>query len=216
MGPGKWSAEGPSLQRVVTLTDAVVAIAMTLLVLPLVELADEMDTGNPRRFFVDHADVLLSFAVSFVVVYVFWAAHGSALRRVEAADVDVPGLRLLNLGWLLVIAFLPFPTAVVGRELDTTSAPIYVGTMLTLSALTSTIVTVVDRATPGVRRGGWAWLTTAVFAACTLLSLLDADLGMFSLLGLALVRLAEVRAGRVSTAQPLPDQHVLGNEGAAS
>ena len=124
------AGEGPSLQRVVTLTDAVVAIAMTLLVLPLVEIAGEVDTANLRGFLVDHADVLLSFAVSFVVVHVFWAAHGSAFRRVEAADVDVPGLRQLNLGWLLVIAFLPFPTAVVGREVNTTSAPIYIGTML--------------------------------------------------------------------------------------
>ena len=206
---------GPSIQRVVTLTDAVVAIAMTLLVLPLVELADEVDTSELRRFFVDHADVLLSFAVSFVVIHVFWAAHGSAFRRVEAADVDVPGLRALNLGWLLVIAFLPFPTAVVGREVNTSSAPLYIGTMLTLSALTSMIVTVVDRATSRSRRGGWAWLTTAVFAGCTLLSLLDADLGLLCLLGLALVRLAEVRAGQARTARPRPARQVSDREGAA-
>lgn len=187
------TVEGPGLVRVVTLTDAVVAIAMTLLVLPLVEVAGEVDTTHVRSLLADHGDLLLSFAVSFVVIYVFWAAHGTALRRVELMDVEPRGLRQLNLGWLLVIAFLPFPTAVVGRDLNTTSAPIYIGTMLTLSALTSLIVNVADRAVGPPRRAGWAWATTSVFAGCTALSVYNADLGMFALLALALVRVVEVR-----------------------
>jgi uncharacterized membrane protein len=166
---------------------------MTLLVLPLVEVAGEVDTADVGSLLAEHGDLLLSFAVSFVVIYVFWAAHGTALRRVEEVDVEPRGLRQLNLGWLLVIAFLPFPTAVVGRDLNTTSAPIYIGTMLALSALTSMIVNVVDRAVGPPRRGRWAWATTAVFAGCTALSVLNADLGMFALLALALVRVVEVR-----------------------
>ncbi|KRE93670.1 hypothetical protein ASG76_14650 [Nocardioides sp. Soil774] len=187
------TVEGPGLVRVVTLTDAVVAIAMTLLVLPLVEVAGEVDTAHVRALLADHGDLLLSFAVSFVVIYVFWAAHGTALRRAELMDVEPRGLRQLNLGWLLVLAFLPFPTAVVGRDLNTTSAPMYIGTMLTLSALTSLIVNVVDRAVGPPRRAGWAWATTSVFAACTALSVYNADLGMFALLALAVVRIVEVR-----------------------
>lgn len=207
--------DGPGLVRVVTLTDAVVAIAMTLLVLPLVEVAGEVDTANVGSLLTEHGDLLLSFAVSFVVIYVFWAAHGTALRRLEFMEVEPRGLRLLNLGWLLVIAFLPFPTAVVGRDLNTTSAPIYIATMCTLSALTSLIVTVVDRSAESAHRGRWAWATTTVFAGCTALSVYNADVGMFALLTLALVRMVEVRVGAtpdpagaptpapVSTAAPL-------------
>jgi uncharacterized membrane protein len=163
---------GPSPGRVVTLTDAVVAIAMTLLVLPVVDTAGGVDTAHLGRWLGDHTNLLVSFAVSFVVIYVFWAAHGSALRRVETAQVEVPGLRQLNLGWLLLIAFLPFHTAVVGRDLDTTSAPIYIGTMFALSVLASAIVKVVDRAA-GQRRRSWAWVATATFGLCTLVRLLE-------------------------------------------
>lgn len=193
-------AEGPRLARVVALNDAVVAIAMTLLVLPLVGVADELDTA--RSLLDEHGDLLSSFAISFVVIYVFWAAHGTALRRAEAADGEPRGLRPLNLAWLLVIAFLPFPTAVVGHDLNTTSAPIYIGTMMTLSALTSLIVNVVDGAVGPPHRGGWAWATTAVFAGCTALSVVDADIGMLALLSLALVPVVESRIAPTPVAAP--------------
>lgn len=81
----------------------------------------------------------------------------------------------------------------MGRDLNTTSAPIYIGTMLVLSVLTSAIMVVVDRATDPTGRASWAWLTTAVFALCTVLSLVDADLGMLALLLLVVVRVVEVR-----------------------
>jgi uncharacterized membrane protein len=184
----------PGLERVLTLTDAVVAIAMTLLVLPLVEIAGEVDTDELGAFLADHGDLFLSFAISFVVIYVFWSAHGVAFRRVEHRHTEARALHLLNLGWLLLIAFLPFPTAVVGRDLTTTSAPLYIGTMTVLSALTSGIIMTIDRIVGPPRRTGWAWLTTAVFALCALISLANADLGMLSLLFLAVIRAVETRA----------------------
>ncbi|QIM19956.1 DUF1211 domain-containing protein [Phycicoccus sp. HDW14] len=169
------------------------AIAMTLLVLPLVEMSGEVEADRLSAFFTEHWDLVLSFIISFLVIYVFWAAHGSAYRRVVEADVDISALRPLNMLWLLVVAFLPFPTAVVGRELTTTSATFYIGTMFVLSGLTSAITTVVDGHLGTNGRTGWAWATTAVFAACTLLALVDPDLGLVGLLALALLRVVEVR-----------------------
>ena len=195
-------AEGPDLERSVTLTDGVVAIAMTLLVLPLVELAPEVDPERLWSFVQDHGDLLLSFTVSFLVIYVFWSAHATAFRRAKEAHVEVPALRRLNLWWLLLIAFLPFPTAVVGREVNTTTAPVYIGTMFVLSCLTSAMSVVSMRAagTPG--RASLPWLTTLVFALCALLSLVNADLGLYGLLLLVVVRVVEVRAHRRATAAP--------------
>jgi uncharacterized membrane protein len=188
--------ETPGVGRALALTDAVVAIAMTLLILPLVEVSDEVDTREFGRFVDDHWDLFLSFAISFVVIYVFWAAHGVAFRRIEDLHTEPRALSLLNLWWLLLIAFLPFPTAVVGRDLNTTSTPLYIGTMTLLSALTSGIVTVIDRSTGPSRRTGWAWLTTGVFGLCALLSAANADLGMLALLALSVVRTIETRALR--------------------
>jgi uncharacterized membrane protein len=185
--------EGPSVERSVGLTDAVVAIAMTLLILPLVEVAGEVDTDDLEGVLAEHWDLFLSFVVSFLVIYVFWSAHSTAFRRLVGHAVEVPALRPLNMCWLLVIAFLPFPTAVVGRDLTTTSAPFYIGSMFVLSALTSAILVVVARATGPSPRVRWAWLTTAVFGGCTLVSLFNADLGMFALLLLVVVRFVEVR-----------------------
>jgi uncharacterized membrane protein len=184
----------------VTLTDAVVAIAMTLLVLPLVEVSGDVDADHLRDFSSEHGNLLLSFVISFLVIYVFWAAHGTAFARLRAAqDEDSPdlegpaSLRQLNMWWLLVIAFLPFPTALAGRDLTTSSAPLYIGTMAVLSVLTTTIAVVVDRVVPGPRHGPWGWLTTAVFLVCTAVSFFDADAGVYGLLALVVLRFVEGR-----------------------
>ncbi len=187
------AAEGPGIERSIGLTDAVVAIAMTLLILPLVEVSGEVDVGRLGEFLFDHRDLLLSFVVSFLVIYVFWAAHGAALRRLGGREVEVAALRPLNMCWLLVIAFLPFPTAVVGRELTATSAPLYIGSMFVLSALTSAIVTVVARATEPSPRVRWAWLTTLVFGLCALVSMANPDVGISLLLLLVVLRFLELR-----------------------
>ncbi|MPV49201.1 DUF1211 domain-containing protein [Pseudactinotalea sp. HY160] len=187
------------------MTDAIVAIAMTLLVLPVVDVADQWDVAHPGRWFAVHGDLMLSFVLSFLVIYVFWAAHAAALRA--AGDRSTMGaVRVLTMLWLLVIAFLPFPTAVVGHELDTTSAPFYIGTMFVLSVLTSTIVTIAghhrneDDNIGSDHRLGWAWVTTAVFGACALISAVHAELGLFALLILLLLRIIEVVGRYRSTA----------------
>lgn len=194
--PPATAVEGPGLERAITLTDAIVAIAMTILVLPLVEISPDVDTGRPWSFLASHRDLLLSFVISFLVIHVFWAAHCTAIRRFTSAKRSTATLRPLNMGWLLVIAFLPFPTAVVGRELTTSSAPLYIGTMVVLSALTSCIVSVVDHHVGPPHHARWAWLTTAVFTACALVSMHNPSLGLQSLLLLAVVRMVDVSLQR--------------------
>jgi len=189
---------GPSPERTVALTDAVVAIAMTLLVLPLVEAAGEVDTEHLGSFFGERWNLLLSFGLSFVVIYAFWAAQSAAYQRLAALDVevDVPALRRLSLWWLLAIAFLPFPTAVLGREINSSSAPLYIASLLVLSALTASIGVVVDRVAGPSPAGRWVWSRTVVLVFCGLVSLANATLGIFSLALLALVRVNEVRLRR--------------------
>jgi uncharacterized membrane protein len=192
---------GPGVDRAITLTDAVTAIAMTLLVLPLVETAGEVEADRLGAYFADRGNLVLSFVISFLVIYVFWAAHGSAYRRVVEADADIAALRPLTMCWLLVIAFLPFPTAVVGREVTSVSASFYIGTMFVLSVLTAAIATVVDRHLGAQGRAGWTWATPAVFAVCTVASLVNPDLGLYGLLALAVLRVL----GAHLTRRPAPE-----------
>ena len=58
--------------RLVNFSDAVVAIAITLLVLPLVDSAREFHDGNVADFLALNADGLFTFALSFVVIGNFW------------------------------------------------------------------------------------------------------------------------------------------------
>jgi uncharacterized membrane protein len=74
---------GNGVERTIMLTDAVVAIAMTLLVLPLVELAPEVDVGGLGTVVSEHSDVFISFVISFLVIYVFWLAHQHAFASVR-------------------------------------------------------------------------------------------------------------------------------------
>ena len=49
---------GPGAERTITLTDAVVAIAMTLLILPLVEVVDELDVSDLATVWAEHGELL--------------------------------------------------------------------------------------------------------------------------------------------------------------
>jgi uncharacterized membrane protein len=187
--------DGPGVERTITLTDAVVAIAMTLLVLPLVEVVKDLDLTDLSRVWAENGELLQSFVISFLVIYAFWTAHGTLYHRLLVAGRPaVPRLGLINMFWLLVIAFLPFPTAMIGRDLNAASAPLYLGTMLVLSALTLAMAVLVDRAVG--RPLGLAWLTTAVFALCTVISLVSPRLGVYALLLLVLAGRVEAHSDR--------------------
>jgi uncharacterized membrane protein len=172
--------DGPGIERTITLTDAVVAIAMTLLILPLVDTVSELDVENLMALWTENSELLTSFVISFVVIHAFWTGHGSLYRRLAEAGLHgVRGLGVINLFWLLVIAFLPFPTALIGRDLNTVTAPVYIGTMLVLSVLTFAMTAVIRRAVGD--RIGLAWLTPAVFGLCTIVSMVNAQLGVYML-----------------------------------
>jgi uncharacterized membrane protein len=112
--------------------------------------------------------------------------------------------------WLLGIAFLPFPTAVVGRHTTNASAFFYIATMFALGVLTSaigqlTLHQVPDRASIGVRtrhvRRSWA--ATAVFGLCAVISAWNADLGLWGLVLILVVRLADRAGSRLGGQRPL-------------
>lgn len=57
-------------------TDAVVAIATTLLILPLLGVQKAADDGvSTREFLHDNGDQLFSFALSFAIIANFWVSH---------------------------------------------------------------------------------------------------------------------------------------------
>jgi len=116
-------------------TDAVVAIAMTLLILPLTEAIPEASTKHLGTvvFLHEHQLQLLSFALSFVLIGMFWLLH----HRIFRADTPHSfAMSAVNFGWMFTIVFLPVPTAMVGAlDPDRPQFALYIGTMLVSSLL---------------------------------------------------------------------------------
>lgn len=118
------------LDRFLTFLDAVVAIAITLLVLPLVELAGEAGggTGSVAHLLHEHDAEIGAFLLSFAVISRLWFVQHRALRNVVAYDDRIAGLLAL---WMLFIVFLPFPTALVAETAgDALTKILYIGTMI--------------------------------------------------------------------------------------
>jgi uncharacterized membrane protein len=166
------------LERLVFFTDAVVAIAITLLVLPLVDMVPkpgEDDGADLGTLLGEHWGQLFAFALSFLVIGRLWYAHHQVFEWVEAYS---PRLVQLDLLWCLTIALLPFPTAVLGSVPTTwLTVLLYDGT-LTMSAALLTLIVVVLVRTPGLSRPGApsprdrilrAAVPTGLFATATVL-----------------------------------------------
>lgn len=117
-------------ERFKAFVDAVVAIAMTLLILPLLEAVSDAAGGglSTTRFFEEHAGQLLSFGLSFVLIAVFWMGHHRQYRDIER--ITTP-LLWINVAWMATIVWLPVPTAMLGQlDSDPLQAVVYIGTLI--------------------------------------------------------------------------------------
>lgn len=117
-----------------TFADAVVAIALTLLVLPLVDTATHLEPGTTVwDVFSRERNAIGAFLISFVVIWVLWVNHHRTMEYFDAYDGVILRLTLI---WLFTIVVLPFVTQLLsGAEFDLAGAdPLYDGVRL-VSAL---------------------------------------------------------------------------------
>lgn len=103
-----------NLDRLVFFSDAVFAIAITLLVIDL-RVPDHLPALTNAGLSTALEEVippLIGFMLSFAVVGTFWASHHRAFGLLVRSDE-----RLLrrNLVFLFTIALMPFPTALTSR-----------------------------------------------------------------------------------------------------
>jgi len=121
---------GFGLERLIFFSDAVIAIAITLLVLDIhvPEVAPTaIATDLPRQVLALWPNYL-GYFTSFWVIGYYWMAHHRLFRHIQAYD---QGLVSLNLTLLFFIAFMPFPTALLFRyPAQPISVMIYAGTLV--------------------------------------------------------------------------------------
>jgi uncharacterized membrane protein len=103
-----------ALERLVYFSDAVFAIAITLLVLEI--RVPEIEPAHARAEL--HLKLMallpqiIGYLVSFLVIGVYWEAHHRMFGFIQGCTRT---LIWLNMVELFTIAFLPFPTALLGR-----------------------------------------------------------------------------------------------------
>ena len=103
--------------RIVSLTDAVLAIVMTLLVLEIVvpELShSEAATELPKHLLELLPDIW-SYAISFIILGFFWVGHDVQFHYIKRGDGT---LRWITIFYLMFIALIPFSTALIGEYGD--------------------------------------------------------------------------------------------------
>jgi uncharacterized membrane protein len=108
---------GRELERILFFSDAVFAIAITLLVLNIEvpDIPPDLVSEELPGRLLDLWPKLLSYVLSFLVILMFWTAHHTIFRPIKSYD---RGLIWLNSLFLMFIAFLPFPTALLGEYAD--------------------------------------------------------------------------------------------------
>jgi uncharacterized membrane protein len=189
-GPGgAWL--GP--ERLLAFSDGVVAIGLTLLVLPLAELVPDAQEprGSGLEIITDNLAPIGSFALSFAVIARFWAAHH---RVFDDAPRVSPVLVWVNTVWLFTIVVMPFPTEMVGSFPDDPfTLRFYVGTLFASSALLTVMTFLVQRSRAPADRGTehGSGGTGAVLLVIFIVTLVAPQLGYWPLLLLFLSGPAE-------------------------
>jgi uncharacterized membrane protein len=128
-------AEEIEYDRVLFFSDAIFAIAITLLIVDLrVPDVAHLQSGRQLR----HAlPQIGGFALSFAAIGLFWTAHHALFRYIKGLDRP---LVLLNLLFLGCIAFLPYPTALLSAAGDQVPATIFYAVSIAAAGLAEAAV----------------------------------------------------------------------------
>jgi uncharacterized membrane protein len=115
-GTGAWRRGTLEFDRVAFFSDAVYAIAMTLLIVgvsqPVLKVGQTADSHALWTALGHQSDQFISFAIAFVVIGRYWVGHHSLFSLLDHVNRLFVSMNMLYLG---CIAFLPFPTALIGR-----------------------------------------------------------------------------------------------------
>lgn len=161
-GPPAEAGHGLGFERLLFFSDAVFAIAITLLVLDL----RPAFTGAGAFTLSPILPNLAGFGLSFYVVGRYWLAHHQLFETISAYDRR---LLAVNLAFLASIVFLPFSTVVVTRARAESTPVIFYCVSVAAVGLTMIAVTLAARRPalwrPSETRGGTVKIVAGLAAA---------------------------------------------------
>jgi uncharacterized membrane protein len=121
------------LERLIFFSDAVFAIAITLLALEirLPIAAEDLSNQALLQTLLAIVPKYISYIISFLVIGNFWIWHHARFRSIVRYDNRV---FVLNLFLLMAVAFIPFPTEVISENGNRT-ATIFYALSITMTGL---------------------------------------------------------------------------------
>jgi uncharacterized membrane protein len=124
------------LERLVFFSDAVMAIAITLLALDIrLPPLEDHDSRELTQALLGLWPRYLSFFLSFLVIASYWLAHHNIFRVVRSYDRRFMWLNLL---FLLCIVAIPFASSVIGEHGNQSPAAILYALVITMTGLVET------------------------------------------------------------------------------
>lgn len=204
--PIRYSAE--SVSRLLNFTDAIVAIAVTLMVLPLVDIESPGPGETVWEVLGQNWGQILAFFLSFVITLVFWRRHHRFLDGLKGIDA---GLMFISLVWLGLIVLFQVPTKLLGNDQNPNdgSATLYLAYLAVLGFATMSIPMYVRRHpallenTPNwtARNETWGLITYTYVALTAVASIWLGQSALYLLGGLFIIgRLEAVDSKRHQTA----------------
>lgn len=130
----KASEPAHPLERLIFFSDAVFAIAITLLIIEI-KVPHLPHGASDTAHLVELANLIphfIGFFVSFAVIGLFWAGHH---RAFSLARHYAPGLVLPNMMMLTAIAFMPFATAYMSGNFGETVPTAFYNALLLVTGL---------------------------------------------------------------------------------
>jgi uncharacterized membrane protein len=112
------------MERIVFFSDAVFAIAITLLALEIRLPEDVAHAGNGEllQSLFSILPKYLGYIISFLSIGNFWVIHHRQYQYIERYDTR---LMFINLLVLMAVAFIPFPTSVISENGNRTATILY-------------------------------------------------------------------------------------------
>jgi uncharacterized membrane protein len=139
--------DAPRVNRLLTLSDGVIAIALTLLVLqlrvPAVDQVHDPDSAADLAAQLGNGSAqLVSYGISFYVIAQFWVVHRQIFRRLGEQE---EGLEWWNFAFLFTITIMPFTSTLLGAFVRNPLAVDIFALNLLLASLATEAMVVVGR-----------------------------------------------------------------------
>jgi uncharacterized membrane protein len=200
-----------ALDRLIFFSDAVFAVAITLLALDirLPATAEIHTDADLRRALIELWPHYVAYILSFLTVGQFWLVHHRKFRLIRRYD----GVLIrLNLLLLMVVAVVPFAASLLSEYGDATAVRVYAGVMMTVALLSAAASAwaahgdrLVDPAAEQSIDRYRSLVVAGVFALSMAISLFSVSLAMWSwLLMLPAGRVTRWLTARIQASSPSP------------